>query len=392
MTKWFRLLSGYVEAVFLNGFNESFINDCYNQGVRINHIKNVDDSIEFECFAKEYRSVCKIARKHGGTIKIIKRRGIIFPLARLINRSGILAGLVLGLAVFGILSGYVWNVEVVGNETISSTIILDYLSQQGLHSGVSWRSVDKRTIESLVMARFDEVAWVHINRIGTNAKVELREADLKIDADDTSAPSNLVAKKDGFIVLTSVYDGWQQKFKGDSVTKGDLLVSGVYESEHAKENMFAHADGVFMAQTENDFSFNITREQKRKKYTASKQYKAISFFGLYLPLYIGQIPKSDADIEKSCNYIYINSRPVPIGIITTTAEKYIIENYTMNDEELNEMINNEAQKQIDLLFGKENIVQKDISVQLNSDGASANAHITAIENIAEVRKLSDEIE
>lgn len=391
MNRLFRLLSGYVVALFLNGFNESFINDCYNQGINISHIKKTDSNLEFQCSVREYRDVCLTARKHGGTVKIIKKRGLVFPFAKLLNRSGIAVGILLSAAIFGILSGYVWNVDVVGNETVSTSLILDYLSQQGLHSGASWRSIDKRTVESLVMARFDEVAWVHINKFGTSARVELREADLKEKSDDASSPSNLVAKKDGFIISTNVYDGWQEKYKGDSVVKGDLLVSGVYESEHAKENMFAHADGIFMAQTENECSFNVAREQKRKVYTSSKQYKAISFFGLYIPLYIGKIPETYVDIDRSYDYININNRSVPVGIITVTAEKYKIESYNLNDEELTEMINNEANNQIDMLFGKDNVIYKDISVQLNCDGAVAYATVTAVENIAEVKKLSDDI-
>ena len=393
MAKLLRLLWGYVTVVFQKGFGESFLSECYIQGVNVSHIKATDDGIVLDCTLKDYKRLCKIAQKHGGRIKILKRKGLVFPFAKIMNRSGLIVGAVLGIAIFGILSGYVWNVDVTGYETLEKEKIIDFLSEQGLHNGVSWRSVDKRTVESLVMARFDEVAWVHINRMGTSALVELREADLKTDAPDTSKPSNVVAKKDGLIVYTLAYDGWQQVKKGDSVTKGDLLVSGVYESEHAKENMFAHADGVFLAQTVNDFSLTVSREQKYKSYLDTKQYKAISFFGLYLPLYIGKIPKSNADINKICDYIMINSRPVPVGLITVTAQRYKTQSRILNDNELTELINNEIENQINSSYGKDNVTEKDISVELLEDRANASGTVSAVENIAEVKEfVSDESE
>ena len=63
---------------------------------------------------------------------------------------------------------------------------------------------------------------------------------------------------------------------------------------------------------------------------------AISFFGLYIPLYIGKIPSQNADIQKEVQYIRINSKPVPVGIIVQNVKKYNLSEHSMSDKELSE--------------------------------------------------------
>ena len=264
----------------------------------------------------------------------------------------------------------VWDFRVTGNETLTSSQISDFLAEQGLRPGVHWKSVDKDVCESLVMAEFDEVAWVHINRLGTVAQVEINETEPKPKMTDSTKASNLKATKDGTIISCVVYDGWQQAFKGDAVIKGDILVSGVYESEHAEENMFAHADGLFIAQTENSFSHTVSREQKRKRVTSVKNRKALSFFGLYIPLYFGKIPDKNADVNKTADYLKINS-------------------YTMNDDELLEMLNAETEEKINSLYGSDNVLHSDIAVSLQSDKGVASGSVSALENIGEVVEFYD---
>lgn len=384
-----RLLIGYVKFSFTDGFCEDFINECLARDLNIRNIFRTDNGLTAECPPEEYALIASAARKCGGRVRTLKKSGVVFLLSKMQNRMGLAVGIVLSIAVFSLLSGFVWNVSITGNETLTALQITDFLAGQGLHSGVHWKSVDKEVCESLVMAEFDEVAWVHINRLGTTARVEINETEPKPEMTDSTKAANLKATKDGTIVSCVVYDGWQEAFKGDSVVKGDILVSGVYESEHAEENMFARADGIFLAQTENLFSHTVAREQKRKRITSVKNQKALSFFGLYIPLYFGTLPKDNADVTKETDYIKINNRPVPIGIVSIEVTSYEIYSYTMNDDELLEMLNAETDEKIKSLYGSDNVLSSDIAVSLQSDKGVASGTVTALENIGEVVEFYD---
>lgn len=383
------MLIGSVKIRFTDGFAEDFINACRETDVNIRNIVSTDDGLIAECPPNEYALIARIARQNGGRVRAVKKNGLVFVLAKLRCRMGLAVGLVLSVCVFSLLSGFIWDVRVVGNETLEASQITDFLASQGLYAGAHWNSVDKRVCEGLVMASFDEVGWVHINRFGTVAQVEINEAEPKPDVTDNTVVANLKAVKDGTIVSAVVYDGWQVAFNGDSVVKGDILVSGVYESEHAQENLFARADGLFIAQTVTPVSHTVAREQKRKQITSVREYKALSFFGIYVPLYLGKTPKNNVDVSESRTYLKINNRPVPIGVITKNITSYTYYSYTMNDDELCEMLKSQVQEKTESLFDEGSIISSDISYSLEADKAVATGEITALEDIGECVEFYD---
>lgn len=51
------------------------------------------------------------------------------------KRVGIVAGILLFFGILAFLGNFVWTIEVVGNETVSSDEILDFLKEEGLKIG-----------------------------------------------------------------------------------------------------------------------------------------------------------------------------------------------------------------------------------------------------------------
>ena len=315
-------LVGYVEFSFSGGFGANFLNECFQLGLNVYKIRD-DSRLTARCPVQAYKYLHRIAFRHGGKVRIIKKCGLPFYVSRLMSRSGLAVGCVLCVVLFCFLSGFVWNIEYVGNTTIEQSRIEAFLDKNDFRIGTHWDVDEKKKLEDLMLASFDEIAWVHINRIGTTARVEIQEATPKPNI-ESKEYTNLTAVKDGVIVSAMVKDGWQQAFVGDSVTKGTILVSGVYAPEEKKENFFAHASGDFVARVNEKFTLTVSREQCRREYLGEKEYKAISFFGLYFPLYVGKIPKETAEIERHSSYLTINDRPVPIGIRSTCRIKLFL--------------------------------------------------------------------
>lgn len=378
-------LVGYVEFSFSGGFGANFLNECFQLGLNVYKIRD-DSRLTARCPVQAYKYLHRIAFRHGGKVRIIKKCGMPFYVSRLMSRSGLAVGCVLCVVLFCFLSGFVWNIEYVGNTTIEQSRIEAFLDKNDFRIGTHWDVDEKKKLEDLMLASFDEIAWVHINRIGTTARVEIQEATPKPNIESKDY-TNLTAVKDGVIVSAMVKDGWQQAFVGDSVTKGTILVSGVYAPEEKKENFFAHASGDFVARVNEKFTLTVSREQCRREYLGEKEYKAISFFGLYFPLYVGKIPKETAEIERHSSYLTINDRPVPIGIIKTCVREYNIYTVNLSDKALLDLAEKLAEQKLVGEFGRENIESKQINVTLNFNSAEARCNAQVLENIGEEVRL-----
>ncbi len=389
MIRLFRYLLGYVCFEFSKGFIDGFVNSCYLCGVNVYDLKRQDNSVIAKCSAKDYKRLHTLAHKNGGVVRITKRRGLLFPLLKLRNRWGLFAGALAFVMIINFLGGFVWNIEVNGNEKIETSELLTFCQKNGLYRGVYWSNDNADKLEGLIMTSFEDCGWVHINRFGSTARIDISEAVIKPDVDDNTGVANLKATKDGVIVKTTVKNGWQTAFIGDGVTKGDILVSGVYENEEKKVNLFAHAAGEFIAQVNEPIKISVSRYQKNKRYIYSEQYKTLFFFGAKIPLYIGKIDKKDADLTTDTNYVLLNNKTLPIGIIQTTAKKYTVEETALDDNALMKLISSETDKKIKNDFRDYEIVSKDINITLNAENGTAEGTVICLENIGEEVMLSD---
>lgn len=383
MIRFIRWLLGYVEFEFSKGFIDGFVNACYVQGINIYDVKRKGNTLSAKCSAKDYLLLHTIAHSNGGVVKIENKKGLLFPMLKLKGRWGLFAGALAFVLIINFLSGFVWNIEIVGNDIISDEQIMMFLEENDFYKGVYWNPAQADKLEGLIMASFEDCGWVHINRFGSNVRVEISESVAKPDVDDNTGVANLKAVKDGVIVQTNVKNGWQAAFVGDGVSKGDILVSGVYENKDKGVNLFAHASGEFIAQVNEPFSLSVSRCQKSKSYIYDKQYKAVSFFGMYLPLYFGRIDKLDCDVSTDVSYVMLNKNELPIGIIETHAKKYEVIENQLDDKALMELTNKKIDKKLEKEYANCQLISKDLSVSLNSDNAVVKGNVVLLENIGE---------
>ena len=392
MHRLFRWLTGYVRFTFSDGFCEGFINDCKNNSLNVYRIKRVSNTVTAECPSGLYPSLRRLAKKNGGRLRIDKKIGLPFYLYPLKNRYGLLAGLLACVIIICFLEGFIWNIELVGNEKISDVQLLTFLEKNGLHEGAYFNSVDRDYIETLALASFEDCAWIHINRSGTTARVEIREAEPKPEMTDETGVYNVKAAKDGLIVKATVHSGWAVKNKGDSVVKGDLLISGVYTGEQSKANVFTHARGEYIAEVKEPFSLTVSRTQSFKAYKAERVFKSIVFFGLRIPLYIGNSNVKDSDVSEDYSYIKLNSERLPIGIYTKKVKPYEMSERELSDSELGELLQSEIEKKLSTDFKDFEIVKQDIQTSLDYSSASASGTVICREDISQEIKIADEVD
>lgn len=387
MTEFFRWLLGYVEFSFSGGFIGDFINECYQQKVNIHNLKRSENTLHGKCLALQYKRLHSIALRSDGVVKITKKRGLLFPILKLKKRSGLIAGIGAFLIIINTLSGFIWNIEITGNNDIKTSELSTILSQNNMHIGSHWSTVNSDTIENIILATFDNCAWAHINRYSSTAVLEIREGILNPKTDSAKGKFNLKATKDGVIVYTNIKRGWSAVKIGDAVTAGDLLASGIYESEQAKINLYSHASGTVLAKVNEPFSLTISRVQKNKIYNEIVENKELNFFGISVPLSLNLNKSQDFDTELKTKYLKLNNNDLPIGITTKKLKYYTEFERELNDKELNNLIQSEIENKIKNDYSDCEIISQNIDIKLNAQNAVASGNVVVIEDIAEEIKL-----
>ena len=209
---------------------------------------------------KEFKNVAKIAKESKCKIKIKGKKGLPFILNRYRKRKIFAISLLLVLVSLVVLSGFIWNIEITGNETISSEEILNIVKDEGLETGKLKRKIDfKKIVEKIRLNRSD-ISWVGIKISGTNAVIEIVEADKAPNVINKDDYCNIVANKDAMIVSANAQNGTLQVKEGDVVKQGSVLIAGWLEGKYTGVRMC-------MLQVKLWRKFGI---QKKKKYIINK--------------------------------------------------------------------------------------------------------------------------
>ena len=385
---FFRWIRGYVDFEFKGGFCEGFLNDVYEARLNVYSLEKHKECLCGKAGVHSYKKLHSIALKNGGCVNIVKKHGIAFAGSSLRNRAGLALGAFLFVLFLSYFGGFVWNVEIQGNEALSKAEIASFLNANNFCEGVRWSKVNRDNLEFSMMAQFDEIAWVHINRRGSTAVVEIEEGEPKPEILDESKVSNVVAAKDGVIVKTMVSKGWQSVKVGDAVTKGDLLVSGIYYSEVDEKNHFVHARGDVFAKCSESISVNLPRVQSKKNYEKAVQYKTIYFFGMKIPLYLTRKTGVNYDESVSEKRLEINNCTLPLGIITQKVKKYSVSSQALSNSELKVLAKKQIAKQKKISLSDYEVLSEKISYEFTSSGVCARANYNCIENISQTREIS----
>ena len=231
LLKLLRFLLGYVCFRAKDGFPERFINLCRLKGIVLWNL-NSKESVISACVAcKDYRKIRSAARKSGMKVRIYRKIGLPFLLDRYSHRVGVAVGAVFCVAVICVLSTRLWSINVTGNVNVTSERIIGVFEELGVRRGIGTNEIDIKALEIEAMKRLPEISWLNINFDGSVALIEVRETEADPQDNGGDVPSDIVAARDGQIVILRPFNGTQEQKIGNSVLKGDLLISGIEENK-----------------------------------------------------------------------------------------------------------------------------------------------------------------
>lgn len=383
-------LFGYLSVCADGPFTERLINICMHRGMSIWDVKRCGSSrVTFKTDIESFSKMRTPARRTGSHVRIMQRHGLPFVLHRYRRRYITVVGAAFLTVMLWYASTHIMGITVFGNTRIDTAEILSALDECGLSLGSKTSEVVPDRIRNRMMNKLGDLAWIGINANGSRIYIEVverLEKDKGIDKDGIAC--NLVASRDGEVELLEVREGQTVVKVGSGVCKGDVLVSGVVDTQTAGFR-FVKARGEVFAKTRYsrtrayplEYTENISTGKTKKRYS-------LSVMNFNLPLYISQKPPYEAfDYSEQTNeyrvpidilpslfikkYEYAESRP-------ENKKRTPAEAIELGTSELGDELTNELEEGVE-------IVDRQISHTLTERGeVEVTVELICRENIAEI--------
>lgn len=379
-----RFLLGFVDFSAHGPYPLRLLNQLSARGISVWNMRREGDVVFASMKARDYKNMFSLRGKNRVFTKITARHGLPFILKKYRLRVGFALGVVLYFSMLIFLSNFVWNVEIVGIERLDRASVLAVCEDLGIKEGVKISSLDQHTLPSLIALKLDDVAWCSVNIEGVKVTVNVSESKVTEITDNT--PCNLIAKCDGIVTKIEVLNGSIAVKPGQTVKKGDLLVSGFVEFKDGSSDILA-AKGQIIAKTERTLTVTAPFETEQTVTAGEPVCKTVlSFFGVNVPLYLGSqhgefsVSSTVRRYEKNGMYLPIFLKTAvftPIETVTVTLSRAEAE------QKAHEML--KALEEAELENAE--IISRDVVCEVTDSGVTLNAKYICRENIAEPRFL-----
>ena len=239
----------------------------------------------------------------------------------------------------------------------------------------------------------DRIGWLSINMDGTVARVQVIEhIEGESEGDGISEgklPANLVAVRDGQIEYLELYHGNAVVKVGQAVKAGELLVSGLYDSQSGGIRI-TRAAGRVLARTERTVQIEIPFAYTEKVYEdAVLQEFEIHFFDFSKKIF-----KNSRNSDTLCDIIKYNStlgrlgnNRLPVSLSRTEMHPYVLEARERTAEEALALAYMEIEGELSRLSNEVLLLQKTITTEIGETSVTLICTVTCLENIAVVQEF-----
>ncbi len=301
------------------------------------------------------------------------------------KRYGIFFATLLTFAILLFSSDRVWDVRIEGCESELAAKIEDELLDCGFSVGSKWSEADLSRIEVDMLSSSEHVSWININRRGTVAYVSFIERVSHEEPPKKEGFSNVVASSDAVIEEITVMRGTAMVKPGDSVKKGDLLISGIIPSELG--GGFCYAEGVVIGRISDsvDVTVSDTREIKEEKKAEISSF-SVKIFGFSIKIFeINKKINSECDIIDKKDKLTLFKKDFPITLYKSYAVPYEVKDIKLTAEE---MTAEAMQKMSDAL--NERLLGATL-VRISTDGSFSESAYNMISNFVCLEEIGADL-
>ncbi len=298
------------------------------------------------------------------------------------HRWGLFLGGLCALVLFWLSAHFVWSVRVTGNEKLTATQVRTLLAAGGLEIGSYLPELHMSEIETRVLLESDELAWISVHMEGTVAVVQVIERNPP--PQNSSLPANLVAARDGQIEYLELYRGTPVVKTGQAVRAGDLLVSGVRDSQTVGFQV-TRAAGKVLARTDREFTVEVPLSYEEKVYESAKTGRiTLQFFKFSMNFFENsgnRVPLCDI-IEMKSSAERIGLKDLPVSVCRQVIRPYRTEPRQRTPEEALDFAYADLERELSGLSSDIRILRKDLSTTITDTALILTCHLYCLEDIA----------
>ena len=137
-----RYFSGCVSLKFEGVFIEKFLNLLIKNNIGFWNLTKSEISVSFCTNLKNYKTVVLLSEKCGLELCGTVEKGVPKIIRKYQKRYGIAAGILIFCAFIAASSRFIWKVEVSGNQTVPTSLILSAAEKYGVKAGALFSSVN----------------------------------------------------------------------------------------------------------------------------------------------------------------------------------------------------------------------------------------------------------
>lgn len=387
----YRFLTGIVKIKIISSCNESVINRI-RYFVPINDIVRIDERVfEFVTGYRYYKAVENLLNELNCKYEVVYKKGLPAYFSRYKGRLGMWIGIALSIFIISYFSGLIWEIRISGNTYVSDYEILNTLKICGLYEG---GKIDKEMLDEMYndfLIKEPRISWLSVNYDGTVGRVEVKETKITPPRIDRNGNINVVAKCDAVVERVDVFDGMSETQKGDTVTKGQLLISPFTQSRKTGTFMRA-ARGNVWGKTQRKYQVYINKTHNELIEKSVLNNKTIIILGNRIPINKRENSKSDYfEISySSLRYLLFGLYPMPFMIENETIKAYDSIKTNLPIESARALANDEILRRttIDITNGK--IYERDLEETENDDCYIFTYTLSCYENISEYEEFAFE--
>ncbi|MBQ8738066.1 MAG: sporulation protein YqfD [Clostridia bacterium] len=343
-----------------------------------------DSSIQITIKASMQDEYKTLFEKEGVLATFGKVEGAVAYLSNYKARLGLIIGVFMVILSVYCSSLFIWRIDIVGNETLSKEEILSMLEDSECYVGAFIPKINYDSLHNRVILNSPSISWISVNIKGNVATVMIRESE-KEKPQDSSEYANIVSKYDAQIVLVKLFEGEKKVFVGDTVKKGDLLISGIMDSQ-SLGTRYVEAKGSVMGYVNKSISVKIPLQYEKKVYQKDSYIeKNIKIFNKSIKFSLkGRNEEAFCDkIIKSNRVKLFGKIEVPIEITTTEYLPYESQDATYTYNEAVDIAFSRLREELDIALADAQLISKSIRISYDSENVYIDCDLYCIESIGE---------
>ncbi len=365
------MIPGFVRVSVTGEQCERFLNLCRGRDMELRKIiRTGEKEFHVTLKVKDFWKISPLRRKTGVHIHILRKKGPVFWLLAANRHKLILAGLLTMVCVLIFLSGRLWNIHIEGNIMNPTPELLKFLEKEGIHYGMSKKKIRCTSLAEAMRRKYPDITWVSAKLSGTQLIFEIREGTTPPEEQTEETFCSLFSEVEGTVEKIITRRGTPLVKEGDSVEKGQELVSGILnitdDSQQVVRYEYVHADAdIYIRHNVSYYDIFSLDLKKKVPDGKARRFFFLQIGNLRLDLSPG-VRKNEERLIREYPARVTENFILPVLAGTVTVQKYALQKETFTEQA--------AKKQAVQRFYnyEEKLIQKGVQISENNVNIEIN--------------------